>query len=319
MSTLTPRSPRTSKPRRAASRTQHAREVLGRYTDPRRRARELVSRPGAGGSTLVIDRIAETLVDQRLVAHLAADEPAENARIVCSLYIADVHGRRCRRLTAEDLDTVPFATEKPGGADEGDALVEPRGGELMDERGCLYRLEATRSETSIPELRWYRHPPRGMAGCPELVSVRQVIGSLQSYEPARTLTAEALESYSGDAAVSVAALRAELNRVDASPIVLNRGLRDAVLAAVKERGLTMSEIAIRCGRVKRDARGAESGETSWLARRIGMLPEGGKSTPTPVGVERRARANRARRAWLGALRGRAGMTSAEPSRDEPKR
>jgi hypothetical protein len=43
----------------------------------------------------------------------------------------------------------------------------------------------------------------------------------------------------------------------------------------------MSEIAIRCGRVKRDSRGNESGETSWLARRLGMLPEGGHETPTP--------------------------------------
>jgi hypothetical protein len=43
----------------------------------------------------------------------------------------------------------------------------------------------------------------------------------------------------------------------------------------------MSEIAIRCGRVKRDRRGNESGETSWLARRLGLLPEGGQSTPTP--------------------------------------
>ncbi len=43
----------------------------------------------------------------------------------------------------------------------------------------------------------------------------------------------------------------------------------------------MSEIAIRCGRVKRDSRGNESGETSWLARRLGLLPEGGHSTPTP--------------------------------------
>ena len=34
----------------------------------------------------------------------------------------------------------------------------------------------------------------------------------------------------------------------------------------------MSEIATRCGRVKRDSRGNESGETSWLARRLGILP-----------------------------------------------
>jgi hypothetical protein len=43
----------------------------------------------------------------------------------------------------------------------------------------------------------------------------------------------------------------------------------------------MSEIAIRCGRIKRDGRGNESGETSWLARRLGLLPEGGHDAPTP--------------------------------------
>jgi len=43
----------------------------------------------------------------------------------------------------------------------------------------------------------------------------------------------------------------------------------------------MSEIAIRCGRVKRDRQGNESGETSWLARRLGLLPEGGQRIPTP--------------------------------------
>jgi len=45
--------------------------------------------------------------------------------------------------------------------------------------------------------------------------------------------------------------------------------------------LTMSEIAIRCGRCKRDRRGNTSGETSWLARRIGQTPEGGAREPTP--------------------------------------
>jgi hypothetical protein len=43
----------------------------------------------------------------------------------------------------------------------------------------------------------------------------------------------------------------------------------------------MSDIAIRCGRVKRDKRGNESGETSWLARRLGQLPEAGKPRATP--------------------------------------
>jgi len=76
-------------------------------------------------------------------------------------------------------------------------------------------------------------------------------------------------------------LRTELERVKGSPIVLNRGLRQAVLAAVEWQGVSMSEIAIRCGRVKRDAKGKESGETSWLARRLGVLPEGGGKTYTP--------------------------------------
>jgi hypothetical protein len=43
----------------------------------------------------------------------------------------------------------------------------------------------------------------------------------------------------------------------------------------------MSEIAIRCGRFKRDRSGRRSGETSWLARRIGQMPEGGQARPTP--------------------------------------
>jgi hypothetical protein len=80
---------------------------------------------------------------------------------------------------------------------------------------------------------------------------------------------------------STAVLAAELSRVQRSPIVLNRGLREAVLARVVNEGLSMSEIALRCGRVKNDARGGESGETSWLARRLGLVPEGGKGKPTP--------------------------------------
>jgi integrase len=56
--------------------------------------------------------------------------------------------------------------------------------------------------------------------------------------------------------------------MDVSKIVLNRGLRQAVLAAAAAQGLSMSEIAVRCGRVKHDSKGKESGETRWLARRL---------------------------------------------------
>ena len=54
-----------------------------------------------------------------------------------------------------------------------------------------------------------------------------------------------------------------------------------VQSAVKHRGLSMSEIALRCGRTKRDRAGRVSGETSWLARRIGQAPEGGEQHPSP--------------------------------------
>ncbi len=76
-------------------------------------------------------------------------------------------------------------------------------------------------------------------------------------------------------------LRGELDRACNSPIVLNRALRERLERAVEREGLSMSEIALRCNRVKRDARGRQSGETSWLARRIGQLPEAGKPEPTP--------------------------------------
>jgi hypothetical protein len=113
------------------------------------------------------------------------------------------------------------------------------------------------------------------------VTVREVIGSLEIYQPVQSLTVEALCAHHRDSRVSTAVLRAELKRITASPVVLNRGLREAVLAAINDGGLSMSEVAIRCGRSKRGERGCESGETSWLARRIGILPEGGKNAPTP--------------------------------------
>jgi hypothetical protein len=58
-------------------------------------------------------------------------------------------------------------------------------------------------------------------------------------------------------------------------------LRESVLAMVERERLSMSEIALRCGRIKRDRKGNESGETSWLARRLGLLPDAATGTSTP--------------------------------------
>ena len=56
--------------RRAGVRDGHA---LERYTDSQGHAREVLARPGAAGSVLVVDRDSAERGDIRLVAHLAPD------------------------------------------------------------------------------------------------------------------------------------------------------------------------------------------------------------------------------------------------------
>ncbi len=277
---------------------------LARYTDAEGRLREILARPGRAGSVLVLDRDAATLGDRRLVAHLAADEPTENAGLVCRHYLRDPRGRRCRPVTPEDLLTAPFSEGGVRVDSELCCAPAPETVELLDCHGRVHRLEAFEAGMLIPELRWRRlaagsglgvsvDRPEGdwsegergeserSKGGRQPESVRDVVGCLESYEPVRTLTAEAVALHREDPAVSVAVLRSELRRLDASRIVLNRGLRRAVLVAIHTRGLSLSEIAFRCGRVKRDGKGNSSGETSWLARRVGISPESGGGEPTP--------------------------------------
>lgn len=253
---------------------------LGHYLDPEGRLRQVVALPGARGSVLVVDRDATTLCDRRLVAHLAADEPRENAALVCEHYLRDAAGRWCRRVTPGDLEAVPFAQDEE---QEPEAQAQARIGArtLIDKRGRAYRLEQCPVGRSIPELRWCRRLPVVEGKPSEPVSMREAIASLESYEPVRTLTDTALVLHRDDPAVSTAVLRAERARMEMSQIVLNRGLRRAALAIAAAQDVSMSEIAVRCGRVKHDPRGKESGETSWLARRLGIAPESGGSAPTP--------------------------------------
>jgi hypothetical protein len=249
---------------------------LGAYTDGRGRARELLSIPAAHASMLVVDRVASSGADPRLVAHLDEDEPGENAGIVAALYLADARGRHCRPLRGEDFAD-PALSEGDG---EPEALT--RASMVLPEQLCAgdgstYRLELVANGSAIPEVRWRQQDRNGVV---TTVTVRRAMASLESYEPVRGLSEQVIEKHRHDPFVSVAALHSELERVRDSPIVLNRGLREAVLKATKG-GVTMSEIAMRCGRIKRDANGSESGETSWLARRIGTLPESGHRATTP--------------------------------------
>jgi hypothetical protein len=217
---------------------------------------------------------------KRLLAHLAADEPPGNASIVCALYLADARAVCCRCMSEEDLGADPAtagAVPIDGSPGEASHADEP----LVDRRGCCYRLARVCGAGSIPELRWKRVEEGSAIEHGETVGLRAVVGSLQRYEPARSLTAAALAVDAEDPRVSTGVLRGELERLNRSRIVLNRGLREAVVTAVDRHGLTMSEIAIRCGRVKRDRNGHVAGETSWLARRVGLAPEGGGDAPTP--------------------------------------
>jgi hypothetical protein len=147
---------------------------------------------------------------------------------------------------------------------------------LTDAAGRRYRLAPNGTP---PELRWQRQSRRG--GVSTVVSAREVVAALEDYEPVCAMTCAAVAAGRRDRRVSIATLHLELRRLEASPIVLNRRLREAVLDAVRSGGVSLSAIAIACGRVKRDRRGRGSGETSWLARRVGLLPESSRSVINP--------------------------------------
>lgn len=236
--------------------------------------REVVSLQRPDGSTLVIDYQLGTLSDGRLIAHLAADEPPENAQIVRELYLADDTRGRCRPVTREDFDLTRHATPPPPGADTPTAVDS-----LKDADGHVYRIRELPAFETMGELRWTRSREPGREFGFDAVPFRDVVAAVEAYEPARTLTAQALARHGGN--LSTRRLREEYERLIGSPIVLNRGLREAVQRELRVGVLSMSEIAHRCGRIKRDRRGNEAGETSWLARRIGLMPEGGHSEITP--------------------------------------
>jgi hypothetical protein len=251
---------------------------LARYLDTEGRARELFALPGHAGSVLVLDRDAATLCDRRLVAHLAADEPHENAEIVCRHYLGDTAGRWCRRVRREDLEVEPVATRGPA-----TQATDPDGLEnhVVDSNGNSYRLGLLAGERSTAQLRWCRHSANAAEDEWEQVGLRDVVAAIESYEPMRTLTEQAIASYQDHPGVLLTRLCCELERLHTSPVILNRGLREAVLEAIERHGMSMSEIALRCGIVKHDRRGKRSGETSWLARRVGIMPEGGEKQITP--------------------------------------
>ena len=232
--------------------------------------RELVLLDGAAGSRLLVDRREVDGGDARLLAHLAADEPDANARLVCREFLADP-SRGGRPLRHSDFAAAPEGWRDPVSGSRFEPAV------LIDADGRRYSL---RLHGSPAELRWHRELP-GRSRDARCLSAREVIGALQAYEPVCSLTRAAVARFRAERDVSVAALAVELRRIEASPIVLNRRLREAVLDAVREDGVSLSAIAMACGRIKHDRRGNGSGETSWLARRVGLLAPSPGARPNP--------------------------------------
>lgn len=254
---------------------------LGRYRDACGRRREVVAVGGRAGSLLVIDRDAITLTDRRLVAHLASDEPAENALLVCRGYLEYPRGRWCRRLRPDDLLRIPpceWSSPRCTGRHVGGAArrLAP-----IAAHGYVHLLQPVQCKRSIPELRWCRRRLGSRTERWEPVGLREVIASLEDYEPVRALTAAAIARHGNDPRLALRQIRGEYRWLCTSPVVLNRALREAVLRAIDRDGLSMSEIALRCGVLKRDRHGNSRGETSWLARRVGLMPEGGAKQTTP--------------------------------------
>lgn len=268
--------PRRARRNRPPSRPPSGHARLASYRDSRGRLREVVALGARAGSLLVVDRDADTLADRRLVAHLGADEPAGNAALVCRSYVSHPSGRWCRRLRPGDLLAAP-----PGECGHTDVDVDALRVAAIPAGGYLHQLRSVERESSTAELRWCRR----RRGCPtegwEPVGLRETIAALESYEPVRGATAAALARHRDDTDISLRQLCAEYRWLCTSPVVLNRGLREAVLRAIASDGLSMSEIALRCGVLKRDRHGKRTGETSWLARRVGLMPEGGAERITP--------------------------------------
>jgi hypothetical protein len=111
---------------------------LAHYADAAGRRREVVACAGGAGSVLVIDRNASTRGELRLVAELAPDEPAENANVVCALYLCDSTRGRCRRIPSDELDSV----EPPGEVHGEHAPVSDL---PTDSHGRRYRIELLES------------------------------------------------------------------------------------------------------------------------------------------------------------------------------
>lgn len=270
MSTTTPTRPRPAAPARKAKSKKKA--ELARYREAETGAvRVIVALRGPDDSILVVDRLQGTKADPRVVARIDATEEPSNARLIAEMYAADEDRGIVRRLTREDAYGVAQPDPEPA-----QDYAEP----VVDEEGVSWALRVLDGGEgrASRELRWARQ-----TGVDEwqIETLRDTLAHFQSYEPFMPMTAAAVAAHESDAEIAVSTLNSEYRRQQTSPIVLNRGIREAVLGTVNMGVASLSEIAARCGRKHSGKSDTESGDTTWLQRRIGVRAEAGSEHPTP--------------------------------------
>jgi hypothetical protein len=108
---------------------------------------------------------------------------------------------------AEDLKSTRHATPSPSSHTPAQTLP------LQDAEGHLYRIRELAIEGPTSELRWTRSRQSGCDETFDVLTVRGVVACLDDYEPARTLTSEALALHSEGSSPSAYRLRAELERL----------------------------------------------------------------------------------------------------------
>ena len=192
-----------------------------------------------------------------------------------------------------------------------------RAAALVDRLGAAYRSSRARRRMSIPELRWCRRGGaarrRAASACARR-SPRWRATSRCGRSPCmRSRAARSAADDLHDRAACGAHARA--GEPDRAQPTTARGRARRRSSAIK---LSMSEIAIRCGRVKRDRRGNESGETSWLARRARAAAGGRAEHAHAVDPQRRARADRPPRPGRQPARGRARDERRAPVGADPR-
>ena len=282
--------------------------LLGSYTDQQGHAREVIARGGAAGSTLVVDRDRDTHGDARLVAHLAGDEPCENAALICERYLEDpvATRRRCRLLTAEDARITPFAEPADGDVDrsQGEAVSRSTGD------GCRYGLEPSTAACRSPSCAGVGIPADGRRRG-RAVSVREAVAAWRA-------TSRYARSRSARCGRTAATPRSRRPCCAPSSRGCGRarscstgGLREVVLATVDAPGAEHER--------DRDPLRARQARPPWQRERRDELAgapsraaAGGRARARPpLDPQRRAGADRAPRAGSEPARGRS--SDAQPS------